>query len=419
MVLRFGFNSFTSIVLFFYMFAIIALDSSFLFYISAALLVAMLLIYRIKNRYKYSIKSPFIILMLLFIAYNSIQIYLGYAAFPSVSVQRLFTVFLNFVIGYLIFYYCIDNNNRIKLMKVFICANLFFIIYLLLVSGQTLLSARFGEDVNYPFGISQKYNSNMVCIAGYTSFAFSYILKNHYREYNKKNSYYLITIFQLFLLFTIIMSGSRAGVIVTIILITMVRIFSSENSSKMIRNLLIAIIALFVLYFLIMEVDFLYDVLGKRLEVLLNGLGKDAGFEAGTSVELRQDMMNYAYELFWKKPLLGWGFDAFSQLFRFSVYSHNNFTEILVSCGLVGFVLYYFAISYLIVRMCSLLRKNRSYEIVVLGSLLFATLLMNVAHVDYVNRKSLLILYVSAALVVSGFEKKRVCNQNLIHNQNK
>lgn len=52
-------------------------------------------------------------------------------------------------------------------------------------------------------------------------------------------------------------------------------------------------------------------------------------------------MMETAWKMFSQKPILGWGWNAFAILAGYGYYCHNNYLEIMVSMGIVGFLIYY------------------------------------------------------------------------------
>ena len=78
----------------------------------------------------------------------------------------------------------------------------------------------------------------------------------------------------------------------------------------------------------------LFETVYMRLESFLSGeLDKsDAG---------RMYMISLGLEMFWDRPILGYGLNNYRLFNPWGLYSHNNFVELLFSGGLVGFVLYY------------------------------------------------------------------------------
>lgn len=59
------------------------------------------------------------------------------------------------------------------------------------------------------------------------------------------------------------------------------------------------------------------------------------------SDDIRASMITTGISMFWERPFFGWGMQNFRIYSGFGTYSHNNFVEIAVNFGLVGFILYY------------------------------------------------------------------------------
>jgi len=67
----------------------------------------------------------------------------------------------------------------------------------------------------------------------------------------------------------------------------------------------------------------------------LSGTGGDG------SANVRMSMITEGWKIFKDRILFGYGATNYSVVSRFGTYAHNNFIEVLVDFGLVGFVLYY------------------------------------------------------------------------------
>jgi O-antigen ligase len=68
------------------------------------------------------------------------------------------------------------------------------------------------------------------------------------------------------------------------------------------------------------------------------------------SGQTRLSMIVRGYELWQASPLWGYGIDQFRYVSGFAKYSHNNYVELLVSFGMVGFLLYYSVIGSIMAR---------------------------------------------------------------------
>ena len=95
----------------------------------------------------------------------------------------------------------------------------------------------------------------------------------------------------------------------------------------------------------------IFNVAYQRLTSYFTGEGNTL------SDNIRQDMVRFGWQLFKERPLFGYGLGSFQSLYYIKSYSHNNYIEVLVSGGLVGFVLYY--AMYLLPVFMVFLGKNK------------------------------------------------------------
>lgn len=96
----------------------------------------------------------------------------------------------------------------------------------------------------------------------------------------------------------------------------------------------------------------IFSTILERLESYLSVSGN-------SSDNLRAELIRYGLELFAENPLLGYGLNNY-QLFHWSgLYSHNNYIEVLVSLGIMGFLIYY---SIFINSTIALLKKRKNLK---------------------------------------------------------
>ena len=142
----------------------------------------------------------------------------------------------------------------------------------------------------------------------------------------------------------VILAGSRKGFLALALCIGGVYVFNSHNL-KFIRNCVIAIIVIIAGYMILITNDALYEIAGKKLQVLVKSVLVDNSISDFSMIE-RSFYKTQAVYLFSQKPLYGYGvngFRAYMQKIGYShvTYSHCNFTELLANYGLIGFILYY------------------------------------------------------------------------------
>lgn len=196
----------------------------------------------------------------------------------------------------------------------------------------------------------------------------------------KKKSVYIILYVAFFSM--VMFSGSRKALFLALASSILCLIFvKKENltSKVFIKKLFILLVIAFliiIVYYLVMKVKVFYDVIGFRLETMLDSFNGDA--QADNSMYVRNLFIKHAWNLFLDHPLLGYGLDSFEDYmveinFGYNYYSHNNFVEILSTLGSIGFLIFYSMECYRLVNLSKMFfnRKN-------LQPLLFYFLLIDV-----------------------------------------
>lgn len=392
-----------------YILSIVLFDGSIAFYASAALMVVFGIIDIFKS--KTIPINTFVTMMLLFLLYNCVTLAIGVPVYPDVAKNRLFTVALNFVVNFILFSYLIDKDNRIRVMRWFVVFSCFLIAYIFVFNFSSVLKGRFGTGTPYLFGLrgisGNAYNSNTISKIIYLATIFVIYLRSYTKDKRKYNLL-LMFILLLFLLLT----GSRTGVLLLLSFVLLFYSFSSKKIAKKILSVFGGVLLVIVAYFLIMNIDFLYNIVGNRVEVLVKGVLEGGDYEAGTSVFYRNVMILRGLELFCERPFFGWGLDNFTKMSVYGTFSHSNFIELLVSCGIVGFSIYY--LGYISLIKDSLIARkdpDGNIEACMFISYLIPMLVLNVATINYVDRLSLFVLYMNSAAVFSwnkGLKKKNL-----------
>jgi O-antigen ligase len=121
----------------------------------------------------------------------------------------------------------------------------------------------------------------------------------------------------------------------------------------------------------------------QRLERAI--AGKDS------SANLRGDLIEQAVERWSLAPLAGHGIDQFRWSNRDSIYSHNNYSELLANLGVLGLILFYSIHLNLLSRALSGIRAGSGRSWLILAFLL-TLLMMDVARVSYIDRFTWLLL---------------------------
>lgn len=150
-------------------------------------------------------------------------------------------------------------------------------------------------------------------------------------------------------------------------------------------------------YWLLMNVPFLYNSIGNRMESFIEFL---QGAEGDGSTQSRYQYIELGLKSFKEHPIWGIGIDCFRELDgAYGTYSHNNFIELLVGVGLLG------TISYYLIHLISLIKSIVQYSLhrYSLACLSFAFmvayLVTDYATVSYFDRPCLIIVVLCIALI--------------------
>lgn len=201
-------------------------------------------------------------------------------------------------------------------------------------------------------------------------------------------------------LYLIYWMGSRKTIVFLILGVCGVILL--KKPKKIIKNLLLVCCIITVSWNLLMEVPSLYQNVGWRLEALtfsITGKGK-----ADSSTLLREKYIEVGIDSFKKSPIIGYGVASFSEINEHKTnhhtYSHNNFIEVAVGLGIIGFVSYYWIYVYLIIKYLKLfIHKRTSFLVNVLFVLFILYLATQVGLVTYESLiQWLLILFLYKAM---------------------
>ncbi|MBO5629240.1 MAG: O-antigen ligase family protein, partial [Aeriscardovia sp.] len=158
----------------------------------------------------------------------------------------------------------------------------------------------------------------------------------------------------LFLFVFILLSGTRKSIITIAVIVG--GFMMLRNAKNILRNAVIVLILFVALYFILMKIPAVYDMIGNRFESLFSFM---EGGDTDDSTKTRDRFIEYAL-LFWAdSPIWGNGLNSFGILYGIEdTYSHNNYVELLCSVGLVGMVSYYLMYLFSLFKLITI-KKNR------------------------------------------------------------
>lgn len=326
----------------------------------------------------------YIILYLLFFSYilfaNQFDLYLNYKLVQS----KLSTIFLNILFLFFLYNDLKIENNLNKYKNIYILANALSLIVIMFLCRNSLFTTRlahaWGQNATsyYFFGQPVAMSSNLIgfyCDVSILLCIYSYKMN--------RNNYYLFLI-ALFVL-GLSLTGSRKAFLLFGIFIVFSILYFSNNKINIIKIFESIIIVLFI-YFLIIKVPFLYNMVGKRFNSLINYYNSSAIEE--NSIAMRNNLKNYAIKMIYLKPYYGYGLGYFESIYYNVV--ENNYLELLVSSGIIGTILYYL---YLIPTIFYYFYyRKRSLIIKILGVIVLSILITEIGSSIYYERSYIMFI---------------------------
>ena len=289
------------------------------------LLMLFYIVYIIKNKLRLSGYMKWAIVFLL---YNAAMI--PFALYRNEAKSYTGTLAYVLVANIIIYTYLKDHNIILGMANVFIASTIF---------KALTTFGRYGILVFLTSRRTDEGSANTLAFYASMSFIFCIILQ---RAYYKRSIQYLYIIAAAVCLLVTVLCGSRKSVVFIFVPLVVYLILSSRNPIKTFRNILIAAASAVGLYFALLKVPFIYRILGSRVESMINGFMGNST-DASTATRLR--LIDAGIDWFIQRPWFGYGMNGYGALnwnIRRSIYySHNNYIELLVNCGIIGTCIYY------------------------------------------------------------------------------
>ena len=215
--------------------------------------------------------------------------------------------------------------------------------------------------------------------------AFSIIL-SVYEIFNKKNIrhtiLYIVCIIVNFP--ALLVTGSRKALLIAFVGFLAMVLTYNEKKGKYKRLIFAILILSVVLYF---ANDFAYFVGIHDRFIDLSGIL--SGGDVTRNDAARLYWIREGWKHFLNSPVFGNGF--LSSYAYFNLYSHNNFIELLMDNGIIGFALYY-AIHFRIMHLALKKRSNNTDAFAFVLSIMIAMVLVDVGVVSFYNSFILILL---------------------------
>lgn len=377
----------TNILIILYVFGSVVLDQGDnLLKLIKVLFVIPCIINIIKSKKLYF--DTYVKWMFCFAAFAGLSFF--WALSISNAAYRYQTLLLNFICIYCLLVYLKNRPGRISLI---LYTMLFapFILEMRVVTSFGLLA--FQHTRNFDSIMS----SNLIGMRA----GIAVVLGAYF--YLTRKKYKIIYLLSIVLNASIaILSASRKAIFFMLIPLLFYYIFKQRNILKLLRNALFAFVIVGVICYAIMNIPFIYDMVGYRLETMLYGMTGSGETDGSTSLRLK--MIEWGLEWFMAKPWIGYGINNYMSLLgtmhtyagTTGVYAHNNYIELLVDLGLIGTAIYYFIYLRILVKAVQIGRKLSSLQLIMVG-ILVSLIINEYGMVSYIE------IYAQIILVLNWF----------------
>lgn len=344
--------------------------------------------------------SSFMMWVVVFLLYMCISL-----CYTPTGSQGLSTIIMMFgsvlhsfsIIMYLHFRYDDFEEGFIKVMNGFTAGTVAIVLFTIFVERANLLSGywRLGKVVFENYGTFMILSYSIIICLMWSLYA---LFEKHFKAY--------IPIMILMIL-AAALSGTKKTVVAIIMAMPIYFFFKYRKKAfKLVLIMLLVLLAIYLMYIIVMNVDILYRTIGNRIEIYIRTIMGETGGSA--SIVERRDMRNCAIKWFTENPVFGKGVSAFRALYSMKtgkyLYSHCNYTEILCNHGMVGFILYYGFLLFLLFK--SIFEYIKTNSTIHLFSIvfLFVVMILDYGQVSY-YRVHYLLIYQLIAATVSRTEK--------------
>lgn len=333
-------------------------------------LLSIMMIYRQGfNLQRKGLWLPYI----LFIGYSYLSILTGHSIDAASSMALMRTLLINLVFFLCVIYYTsYMDMNRFK--KIYILSSI--------ISSAVVLLLNYRLVHSFIIRESEEINGNVLAVSN--AIVVCWMICTHNTRDNRIRE--ICTI--IFLLLFCVLAGTRKAVFALVIGLTIFFLFNEPK--KIIRNILVVIIILSLLYFAMTEIPFIYNVIGYRMETLFSFL---QGGEGAASEETRMRFIERGLEYYHRSPVWGNGINCFKLTSNssYKTYSHNNYVELLFSTGFVGTIFYYLMYASLLLKNAYGIRR-RERNSVISFSIIIVILFCDFAMVSYYSRSTFMLI---------------------------
>lgn len=327
---------------------------------------------------------------------------------PNETITRTYTfLMISIMVIVLVSYFASSGETDFIPYAIFVSGQLviLYVIYKYGLSNLVLLLSS-GERIG---GLIANENTLGMFMANTT-------IISYYYGYIKNNKiYYLLSVLQLIISLS---TGSKKGFLIIVAGIVLIHLYANKrkpNVLRITRGVMIASILVFTLFQFIKLP--MFSTIYLRLEIMISTfLSQESRYVDYSTLE-RIEMIRIGMSQFIRTPIFGIGIGSASyltmQTFGVSSYLHNNYVELLATGGIIGFMLYYINIFYILIGLFKILKARNSMAVIAF-ILLFTQLLLDFGAVSYFSRITHIYIIFGIATVYN-WEKENMHDIRRIH----
>lgn len=273
----------------------------------------------------------------------------------------------------------VDEDNVKKIILIFAIAGIVNVLYTVQfygikeISNSIIYGRRLGWEISAPnaYGLYS---------------AITTVILVYYYIYEKNKTALLLSLIPITIMLT---SYSKKAFLFFIVCMLSLVVFKYKKRSI---KMIIKVLAILVIVFLVLQIP-VFETLKLRLGSLFSVITRDTTNSSfvDSSDQLRVQLITEGIEMFKNAPLIGNGTGAYRffsiSFFGKNIASHNNFIEILVNNGLIGFLVYYIPILLLLFNGFKIsILKNDNLGWLLFTLLMGTTLIHGVSAIIYIDK---------------------------------
>lgn len=327
-----------------------------------------------------------------FLLYNVVMT--QFASYKNYAVEYTATLLYILIINIGVCFFMMKHDAMVGMIKAFIFSTI--------VEAATT----FGRNGLMVFLTARRTDEGSANTLGFyaaMAFILSLIL---FRKFKGKNQRYIYGIACFLCAMIALLSASRKAIIYAVVPLVVYWIFSSKNPIKSFRNTIIALATVVIGYYALMHIPFIYNLLGQRVQSMVAGFLGGAT-DASTSTRLR--LIEAGMLWFRQEPWFGYGlanYSAMNWAIRGSIYyAHNNYVELLVDCGIMGTIIYY----WLYINIILIAVKNKLMDRKVKGFIIGIVLSYIIGDYGMVSYNFAIFQLILMCLYVFALGRSTIC----------